>query len=201
MTTTDTSLPHGYSPSLSLGPYRAGDYAALPEDSRCELLYGRYVMSPSPVVLHQLVVSLLWKALDEIARGAGGLALASPIDVHFAEHSIVQPDVLYVSSQRRDIVQDWVQGAPDLVVEVLSHGTTRRDRVDKLKLYSDHNVAEYWIVDPTSQQIDFLINENGAFQVALAEADVYRSKAIAEITLNLHEFWQSVAARLDRSAS
>src|SRR4051812_19394246 len=98
--------------ALDVGPYRRRDYEALPDQPRCELIYGRIYVSPSPRTLHQIVVGLLWQRLRLIARAAGARAFFSPLDVHLADHSVVQPDVLYVSAERLGIVQDWIEGPP-----------------------------------------------------------------------------------------
>jgi Uma2 family endonuclease len=183
-------------PSADLGPYRAGDYLALPDEPRCELLLGRFYVSPSPSPLHQILVALLWQRLDAAAREAGGLVFLAPLDVALADHSIVQPDVIYVSAERRSIVQVQIQGTPDLLVEVLSRGTARRDRGEKLALYAQSGVREYWIVDPQERQIEFLVNEHGRFMVALPLGGEYRSTTLAEIRLDVAGFWQEVEDRL-----
>jgi len=184
------------SPYTDLGPYRRQDYEALPDEPRCELIFGRFYVSPSPLVLHQFVALRLWRILDQIATASGGLALAAPLDVHLADHSVVQPDVIYISPAHRDIAQRWVEGAPDLLIEVLSPGTFRRDRGDKLALYAQSGIREYWIVDAAEQSIEFLINEDRRFVVALPDGDEYRSRVLPEIHLNIPAFWREVEDRL-----
>jgi Uma2 family endonuclease len=189
---TETPL----APPADLGPYRRRDYEALPDEPRCELIFGRLYVSPSPLVLHQVVALLLHGLLDRIAAARGGLALAAPLDVHLADHSVVQPDVIYVSAARRGIVQERLEGAPDLLVEVLSPGTARRDRGEKLLLYARSDVREYWIVDPKERQIEFLVNEGGRFVVAVPEGTEYRSPVLPEIHLDIAAFWREVDRRL-----
>src|ERR1700709_361602 len=106
------------SPDSDLGPYRRGDYEALPDEPRCELIFGRFYLSPSPSLLHQSVLILLLKLLDGIAMETGGRMFVAPLDVHLADHSVVQPDLLYVSAARRQILHERVEGAPDLVIEI-----------------------------------------------------------------------------------
>lgn len=183
-------------PPADLGPYRSSDYAALPDEPRCELILGRIYLSPSPSPLHQTVASILWKHLDQLAMASGGLAFAAPLDVHLAAHSVVQPDVIYLSAARRSLVGDEIDGAPDLVAEILSPGTSRRDRGEKLSLYAQAGVREYWIVDPQERQIEILINEGGRFVVAVPTGDEYRSSVLPEIRLSLAGLWQEVAKRL-----
>jgi Uma2 family endonuclease len=112
--------------------------------------------------------------------------------VVLADHSIVQPDVIFVSRERSRIVQRRVEGAPDLVVEILSPGTARRDLGDKMRLYAESGVAEYWIVDVDGETIAFLENTPTGFTVRLSEGGVYRSAGIAGLELDLETFWKSV---------
>jgi Uma2 family endonuclease len=188
-------------PPSGIGPYRRSDYEGLPDEPRCELIFGRFYVSPSPAVSHQIVVGSIFALLDKIAMARGGLALVAPMDVALVEHSVVQPDVLYFVADHRSRAVERVEGAPDLVVEVLSPGTVRRDRGEKLRLYAESGVREYWIVDLAERQIEFLINEGGRFVVALPVDREYRSPALPELRLDLETFWRDVADRLPRRAS
>jgi Uma2 family endonuclease len=183
-------------PPDDLGPYSRKDYEALPDQPRCELIYGRFYLSPSPLLLHQILVGLLFERLRRIVRETGGWAFVAPLDVYLKEHSAVQPDVIYISPARRGIIQRRIEGAPDLAIEVLSPGTARNDRGEKLRLYAEHDVREYWIVDPFERQIEFLRNEGGRFVVVVPEGPEYRSQTFPEIRLDLIELWQDVAEQL-----
>ncbi|HXU29074.1 MAG TPA: Uma2 family endonuclease [Thermoanaerobaculia bacterium] len=187
--------PPSYLP-IGLGPYRAEDYAALPDEPRCELILGRFYLMPSPTASHQLVVFLLGRLFYGIARATGGKAFIAPLDVTLADHSVVQPDVVYVTPENLGIVGDFITGSPDLLVEVLSHGTAHRDRGEKLGLYAQSGVREYWIVDRTTQQIEFLVNRDGAFVVVLPQGATYRSPALAGVEIDLAAFWAEVAEAL-----
>ena len=180
------------------GPYRLADWDALPESPRCELIYGRLYVSPSPTLLHQVVVATFWEHIESFARERGGIVVIAPIDVILADHTVVQPDVVYVGPERRDRLGTRITGAPDLAVEILSPGTARRDRGVKLQLFADHGVREYWIVDPGSQQIEFLTARRGRFEVALPEGDVYSSEAIEGLSIDLEVLWGAVDERLGR---
>jgi Uma2 family endonuclease len=104
----------------------------------------------------------------------------------------VQPDVLYVGSERAGILRERVEGAPDLVIEVLSPGTARRDLAEKVRLYSESGVAEYWIVDPDRETFTFLVNTPRGFHVRLPEGAVYSSAAIPGLEIDLEAFWRTV---------
>jgi Uma2 family endonuclease len=110
---------------------------------------------------------------------------------------VVQPDVFYISPQRKGLRGERIEGAPDLVVEVLSPGTARRDRSEKLALYAESGVREYWVADFFERQIEFLVNEGGRFVVALPERGEYRSRVLPEIRIDLAAFWKRVEEDLE----
>jgi Uma2 family endonuclease len=186
----ETETPHAT--RSELGPYREADYLRLPEQPRCELLYGRLPVLPTPPLRHQHVVGRVICHLFDFADRVGGRAIVSPVDVVLAEHSIVQPDVIYVRRERAGILRQRVEGAPDLVVEILSPATARRDLGEKLRLYREFGVAEYWIVDPILETFEFLENAPTGFHVRLPEGAVYRSAAIPGLELDLEAFWRAL---------
>ena len=143
-------------PPAGLGPYRREDYDALPDQPRCELLYGRLYVTPSPTPWHQMVASYLWRHLESLGEAAGGFAYGAPLDTVLADHSVVQPDVIYVSATRLAVLGKRIEGAPDLVVEVLSPGSARHDRGGKLSLYAEAGIREYWIVDRFERKVTVL---------------------------------------------
>jgi Uma2 family endonuclease len=180
-----------FSPFSSVGPYRAADYWRLPEGEPVELIKGRLVESPSPNVLHQTIIGVLFDILLHCSRKTGSKVLLSPMDVILSDDTILQPDLLYIAKQRRHIIKQRVEGAPDLVVEIIS-GTSRRDRIEKLDLYAKYSVVEYWIVDAEAQVIEFLLNENGKYVVRSAVEDVYQSPRLPEVSIQIADFWREV---------
>ncbi len=183
------------------GPYRRADYAALPDEPRCELIHGRFYLSPSPVRLHQFLVLRLGRLLDDVAEAVGGEALVAPMDVHLADHTVAQPDVLYVSPERQEIVQNWIEGAPDLVVEVLSPSTARMDRLLKLNRYAAAGVSEYWLVDPAVRTIEFLVNGGEQFVVHAQDGGSWKSPAVPGIELDIDGFWAAVEGKFGPPAT
>ena len=126
-------------------------YLATPETNRPrEVVYGVLREPPAPYVAHQSVVTHLGALLDAHVRShdLGGVAV-SPIDVILDRERalVVQPDIVFVAAGRLALVRNQVWGAPDLVVEVLSRGTARRDRTLKLRWYRQYGVRECWLVD------------------------------------------------------
>jgi len=127
------------------------DYRRLPEDGRrYELFEGTLEVSPSATLAHQLaVMRLIARLLPWIEERKLGLLLTAPLDTILSESTILQPDILFVSNERKkDLVGQWIHGAPDLCIEVLSPGTADRDRGIKRQLYARYGVKEYWLVDP-----------------------------------------------------
>lgn len=127
------------------------DYLLFPEDgNRHEILDGEHYVTAAPYPRHQSVVVELtsWIAPFVRQRRLGRLYVA-PIDVLLDTHDIVQPDLLFISNASMKILTEKnVQGAPDLVVEVLSDSTRKRDEGIKLERYELLGVQEYWVVDP-----------------------------------------------------
>ncbi len=183
----------GFWPRSPLGPYRETDYFNLPDEPRCELLYGSLVLTPAPSLRHQRTLVALFRLLDGYAARAGGEAVLSPVDVRLSPHSVVQPDILYVSERRSEILQQRIAGAPDLAVEILSPGTARRDRGAKLQLYAESGVLEYWIVDPAAETIEFLVSDKGRFRVEIAVDGRYRSPTLPGLEVEVEPFWSRIA--------
>lgn len=131
------------------------DLLAMPDDGRrYEIVEGELIVSPSPRPKHQLIVGRLTGVLRELAAKGMGEVFPAPLDVVLDDRNVFEPDVLFVRTDRLSIVSDTnVQGPPDLVVEVLSEGTRDDDLGRKLSAYSRFGVAEYWVVDPDTQQV------------------------------------------------
>jgi Uma2 family endonuclease len=159
-----------------LGPYRCRDYDELPDRQRCELLLGRFYARPRPSLAHEIVLECVWRHLQGIAAATGGWAYYGPVDLALEGHSVVKPDVFYVSRARRELVSGPGAGTPDLVVEVLSLETARRDRREKVSLYAACGIAEYWLIDPGPQIVDILVNEGGRFVVTLPDDGRHRRR-------------------------
>jgi Uma2 family endonuclease len=133
------------------------DLVAMPEDGkRHELIDGEHYVTPSPTLRHQLVLGHLHLDLGAYVEANGlGQAFFAPLDVILSDYDVVEPDLLFVSTERlARIGGPYIHAAPDLVVEVLSPGTRRIDATKKLRLYENFGVAEYWMIDPEAEWVD-----------------------------------------------
>ena len=140
--------------------YSVGEYLRLPETLRpTELVYGVVREPPAPRYGHQAVVTRLTTLLDTHVRERDlGVVCVSPVDVVFDAYAalVLQPDIVFVTKERRGIIRDRIWGAPDLVVEVLSRTTEHRDRTLKLHWYRLYGVRECWLVDADALTLDVI---------------------------------------------
>lgn len=138
------------------------DYRTWPDGERWELIDGvAHAMSPAPSIRHQEVVGRLFSRIEQPLRGRPCRPFVAPTDVKLSETDVVQPDVLVVCDPAR-ITPGHIEGAPDLIVEVLSPGSSARDLRDKKALYERAGVREYLVVDPLEHYaIRFLLGADG----------------------------------------
>jgi len=170
MSTTPESIPKVTAADHVKGPGQGNwtyeDYAAIPDDGkRYEVINGVLFLKPSPEVWHQEALGALFAYLwDHVKRVKLGRTYVSPLDVELAPKTIVQPDILLILSEHMDKGPDsHIVGVPDLVIEVLSAGTTGYDYREKWDAYAYAGVPEYWIVDPTRRTIELLVLENKVY--------------------------------------
>lgn len=138
--------PHDASPKLTYE-----DYLRIPDDGkRHEIVGGVHFVTAAPFIRHQRLVVRLTSLLDVFVREYRlGEILIAPTDVILSTHDIVQPDLLFISNERSSILTEKnIQGAPDLVIEILSDSTRRLDEVLKRQAYERFGAREYWIFDP-----------------------------------------------------
>jgi Uma2 family endonuclease len=155
------------------------DLQRLPEGTLAQLIDGEIIISPSPLYLHQRIVFRLSRSLADFveSRGLGEVAVA-PIDVVLGSGRSVQPDVVYVSRERYGIIRkEGIEGAPDLVAEVLSPSTAYYDLTEKRDANEAAGVREYWIVDPERETVEVLALEGERYvsRQQLAGAGTARS--------------------------
>lgn len=156
------------------------DFLNFPDDGkRHEIIDGDHYVTPSPKTRHQRVSMNLTRAFVlYLDRHPIGRLFAAPFDVVLSDLDVVEPDLLYISNERtRILTEAHVRGAPDIVIEILSSGTRRRDEGIKRKLYERVGVREYWLVDPEIDTVKVFRQVDGAF-VRVAELSVEANETL-----------------------
>ena len=126
----------------------------LPEGTLCQLINNSLVLSPPTSVTHQRISKTIFRQLNAfIEENRLGEVLFAPLDIYLDERNVFQPDIIFISKKRLEIIGEKIQEAPDLVIEILSRGTEKYDRGNKKAVYEKHGVKEYWIVDPVSKNV------------------------------------------------
>jgi Uma2 family endonuclease len=128
------------------------DFLLFPDDGqRHELIDGEHYVTPSPNTRHQRVSGNLFLMIGSwLEEHTIGRLFYAPYDVVFSNFDVVEPDLLYLSNERMAevVTPQHVRGAPEIVVEIGSPGTRKRDETIKKRLYERSGVSEYWVVDP-----------------------------------------------------
>ena len=143
------------------------EYYRLDDDQRYEIIHGNLLMAPAPDTWHQdwsreLTVILA----GYVKRTKLGKVFASPVDVVLDAENTVQPDLVFISSANLGIIQQRaIFGTPDLLVELVSPSSVRRDRYDKKELYARFGVKEYWIGDPANKALEVLTLKEGRYEL------------------------------------
>lgn len=131
-------------------------------DERMELIQGEIVIMPTPVPHHQRLIRKLLMLLETLIPD--GEVFLSPLEVVLDEHNVPQPDLMWVAADSKcTIGEKRLYGAPELVVEVFSPGTAKYDKSTKFRLYEEHGVGEYWMVDPVEQYIEVWSRQSDKF--------------------------------------
>ena len=169
------------------------DFLLFPDDrKRHELIDGEHYVTPAPNARHQLILGNLYFLIRAwLEDHPVGQAFLSPLDVVFTSFDVVEPDLLFISRGRlAEIVGiKHVAGAPDIVVEIGSPSTRKRDETIKRRLYERSGVAEYWIVDPDLEVVRVYRNREGQFEppveLRLDAGDVLTSLHLDGLTMPL----------------
>ena len=133
------------------------DFLLFPDDGkRHELIDGEHYVTPSPNTRHQRISGKLHLALQvHLQAHPVGEVFYAPLDIVLSQHDVVEPDLFYLSHERaaKVLTAQNARGAPELVVEIASTSTRRRDETIKRRLYERDGVSEYWLVDPERDSI------------------------------------------------
>ena len=166
------------------------DYAKTPEDERYELINGELIMVAAPNEPHQRISKRLEFPLILAERRGLGVVYYAPFDVVLSEYDVVQPDLLFVLRENAHIITTAnVQGPPDLVVEILSPSTARRDWNQKRDLYAKYGVKELWIADPDERVVWVMTLRDGMYEVMgrYGDTQTFSSPTLAGVAIDLRE--------------
>jgi Uma2 family endonuclease len=167
------------------------DYIQLPEDRRYEIIDGELFLTPAPGIPHQRISARLMFALMRHTREhGGGEIFHAPCDVVLSQTDVVQPDLLFISDERREIAEEkYVSAAPDLVIEILSESTAKRDRGIKAKLYERTGVVELWLVDPWEKKVEIFRRADGGFvrHAQFGASETLRTPMFPGLEIHLRE--------------
>lgn len=178
------------------GQWTYADYKHLPDDGwRYEVIEGELKTSPAPKIKHQRVSINLAMALATFVRQHNlGEVLTAPIDVRMGQWADpVQPDILFIQREHLDIVKEnWIEGAPDLIVEILSSSSWLDDRRTKYRIYAQAGVREYWLVDPDECQIEIFVLRGGDYALVgrFASGELAPSEILKGLQIQVDEICQ-----------
>lgn len=163
------------------------EYAALP-DGLYQVIEGKVYMTPAPTPRHQVISGVIFKAISVFLDGHPfGKVFYSPIDVQLSPEAplkLVQPDIIFISNERLSILTSKnIQGAPDLVVEILSPGTASLDVSDKKDLYERYGVQEYWIVWQDTPRVEVYHQSSFNQPTLLGRGDTLTTPLLPGFTL------------------
>jgi len=143
------------------------EYYRLNDDQRYEIIDGNLLMAPAPDTWHQNWVGNLFRILDQHVRNQRlGKVFVAPLDVVLSPDNTVQPDLIFIANANMRIIEHRaIFGSPDLLVELLSPSSVRRDRYDKKQLYARFGVKEYWIGDPANKALEILVLKENDYRL------------------------------------
>jgi Uma2 family endonuclease len=177
-----------YSPQ---GQWTEEEYFALPDTNRhIELSDRELIMPAHPTYTHQRVVGHIYRALHaHVTSRDLGIVLMAPMPVRLWPGKIREPDVFFIRHEHSDRIHEQYCDPPDLVVEVLSTGTWRVDRQEKLVEYARAGISEYWLVDPGAYTIEVFVLCEGAYALLgkWGSGEKARSEIIAEFEMDVKD--------------
>ncbi|WP_338833946.1 hypothetical protein MHLNE_03190 [Moorella humiferrea] len=171
------------------------DYVLFPEDGRRhELIGGEHYMTPAPTTVHQGFLAKLFHVLyQHVTANRLGQVFFAPVDVVLSPQDVVQPDLIFISNDRRHrLTPQNVQGAPDLVVEIISEASRRLDKKLKRNLYARYDVLEYWLFDPELQEVEIYRRDAENRLVKEAEYEeqgTITSPLLPGLIINIEALW------------
>jgi len=148
-------------------------------------------MAPSPGSRHQNIVLALGASLRNLLRDQKCTPFIAPLDVRLSETDVVQPDILIVCDEKK-IQDNYIDGAPDVAIEVISPGSLKHDRLRKFNLYARFGVQEYWLVSPQNTLVEiFQLNPHGFYEIKMIfqGREVLNSPLFPDLDIDLAEIF------------
>jgi Uma2 family endonuclease len=160
-------------------------FELMPEGTFCQLINDVLIMSPAPTTPHARTQRKIFSVLNNyVEQKQLGEVYFTPVDVYLNRKNAFQPDIFYISNERKNIVKvRGIEGAPDLVIEILSKGNEKYDLTEKKIVYEQSGVGEYWVVNPETKWCEGFILEN----------NIYRSLGEGNGQLTIQMFQLSVS--------
>jgi len=179
--------------------YTYADYLKWQFKERVELIKGRiFKMSPAPSTLHQKVSIILASQIAWFLRGKHCDIFTAPFDVRFpnekgtnSTYTVVQPDICIICDKSK-LDEKGCVGAPDMIIEILSPKSAKKDIKDKFQLYEENGVREYWIISPENKVVDvFVLKEDKKYHLIgkFADDDKVKVNIFEGLEINLADIF------------
>lgn len=158
-------------------------YQALPEGAKYQLIEGKIIEMPAPLIQHQeLSMQLIMLLGSYIFSNNLGRFFHAPCDVYLSEKNVYQPDLLFISTERISIIERrGIMGAPDIVIEISSEGTDYLDKKKKLRNYEKYGVKEYFIIDPDDNEVISYYLEDGIYKAGYLGFNKIESRLLDKV--------------------
>ena len=173
------------------------DYVLFPDDGmRHEILDGEHYVTASPFVRHQRISGRIYRPLSSwVEERALGEVFYASVDVVLSPHDVAVPDLFYISKERSEIITEKnIQGAPDLIIEIISPSTRLRDEGIKLQRYESFGIQEYWMFYPDRRTTRAYRGEGGRFRLAAelsaAAGDILRTPLLPGLEIPLAQVFE-----------
>ena len=179
------------------GVYTYADYVLWNIKERLEIIKGKIFRLDTPDVSHQKISGNLYGEMYHYFKGKSCKLFAAPFDVVLknkkgVEDSVVQPDICVVCDPKKLENDKHCLGAPDLIIEILSPGNTKKEMRYKYELYEEAGVYEYWVVRPIDKEITQFVLENGKYRALppIIEGDMVSSVKFPELTVATEDIFR-----------
>lgn len=171
------------------------DYTSVDDGNRYELVQGQLeLMSPAPTITHQLISRHMHNSISHSCE-SDYFILYAPVDVILSAEEVRQPDLVLLHRSRIDILHNrGIEGTPDLVIEILSPATLKRDKIDKLKTYARYQIPEYWIVEPSSGILEQYTLQGKQYKIynVYQQDDLVTSPNVPCISFTMKEIMENI---------